>query len=570
MPLRLLSLLAFLASLSAQQSIPADEFRLVGSVYSPPAQTSLKVEARLVEVGVVVRDSKGHSVASLTKDDFEIEDSGRKQSITAFSVESGGSSAPSAAAESASPATAIPSATPQRHPRFLVLAFDDFSMTASDLTAARLAAGRVLHQGLGDGDLAAIFSVSQGQTLPFTSDTSKLEEALNRLTVRTRDAGMATCPYISSYEALEISDRLDRSERSVLAAKIQDGINCGLCQGPDAQCTRKIVGMARMVWDEARDTSRRTLLFLDSVVKYMANLPGRRVIVLASSGFLSRTLEQDREYLIDRALRSDVVINALDAKGLFTQEMSTAGPHVGAASLIFRQSLGTHPQMEANDSLAILAGSTGGLFFHNNNDLALGFQELGLAPDVSYSLGFSPSSPPDNHYHALKVHLKTKGHYSIQTRPGYFAPVIAPSAPAPGRTIDNAVLSADTASDVPAELIAATPVTQNNQPAVHLVLRLDTGRLPFAEVAGIRNLRMTIIAAIFDERSVFVTGQEAHASFAFRDETYQRFRNAFHIGLTLAAPPGKYRLRCVIQEDKGGKVTSILTPVEIPLAQPMP
>jgi VWFA-related protein len=419
---RLLSLLAFLALSSAQQSVPADEFQLTGSVYSPPSQNSLKVEARLVEVGAVVRDAKGHAVAGLTKDDFEIEDSGKKQNIAAFSVQSGKASGRSASAERPSPATAAPPAAAQGRPRFIVLAFDDFSMTASELAAARLAAGRFLHQGLGNGDLAAIFSVSQGQALPFTSDTSKLEEALNRLTVRTRDAGMATCPYISSYEALEITDRMDRSERSVLATKIQEAIDCGLCQRPDDQCRSKIAGKARVVWDEARDTSRRTLRFLDNVVNHMANLPGRRVIVLASSGFLSRTLERDRESVIDRALRSDVVINALDAKGLFTQDMSTTGPDVGAASLILRQSLGTHPQMEANDSLAILAESTGGLFFHNNNDLALGFQELGLAPEVSYSLGFSPSIAPDNRYHALKVRLKTKGHYEMQARRGYFAP----------------------------------------------------------------------------------------------------------------------------------------------------
>jgi hypothetical protein len=144
-------------------------------------------------------------------------------------------------------------------------------------------------------------------------------------------------------------------------------------------------------------------------------------------------------------------------------------------------------------------------------------------------------------------------------------PLIPPSAPAPERSIDKAVLSTDTAGDVPAELIAASPVTQNHQPAVHVVLRLDTQRLPFTEVAGVRHLQMTIIAAIFDERSVFATGQEAHAVFAFRDETYQRFRNGFHIGLTLAAPPGNYRLRCVVQEDKGGEMTSLLRPVEISL-----
>ena len=43
----------------------------------------LKVEARLVEVGVVVRDNHGHILCGFTKDDFAIEDSGKKQVISA-------------------------------------------------------------------------------------------------------------------------------------------------------------------------------------------------------------------------------------------------------------------------------------------------------------------------------------------------------------------------------------------------------------------------------------------------------------------------------------------------------
>ena len=46
---RLLTSLAFLALLSAQQDIPADEFQLTGSIYSPPSQIRLNVETRLVE-----------------------------------------------------------------------------------------------------------------------------------------------------------------------------------------------------------------------------------------------------------------------------------------------------------------------------------------------------------------------------------------------------------------------------------------------------------------------------------------------------------------------------------------
>jgi hypothetical protein len=44
--------------------------------YVPPAPYTLRTETRLVEVGVVVRDSRGGAVGGLTRDDFEIEDGG--------------------------------------------------------------------------------------------------------------------------------------------------------------------------------------------------------------------------------------------------------------------------------------------------------------------------------------------------------------------------------------------------------------------------------------------------------------------------------------------------------------
>ena len=86
--------------------------------------------------------------------------------------------------------------------------------------------------------------------------------------------------------------------------------------------------------------------------------------------------------------------------------------------------------------MSFLAASTGGLFFHNNNDLDLGFRELGLAPEFLYSLGFAPDAP-DRRYHGLRVRLKAARQYTVQARPGYYA-VDSPAPPAPPpRRIDT-------------------------------------------------------------------------------------------------------------------------------------
>jgi hypothetical protein len=107
-------------------------------------------------------------------------------------------------------------------------------------------------------------------------------------------------------------------------------------------------------------------------------------------------------------------------------------------SRIARQSQGIRTQSESNDTMAILAASTGGLFFHNNNDLDLGLREHCLLPEYSYSLAFVPPGAPDGKYHPLKVRLKQSGGYEVQARPGYFAAAINAAEPPPAeRRIDQ-------------------------------------------------------------------------------------------------------------------------------------
>ena len=55
-----------------------------------------------------------------------------------------------------------------------------------------------------------------------------------------------------------------------------------------------------------------------------------------------------------------------------------------------------------------LADATGGRYFHNNNDLKGGFEQVAAAPEFVYVLGFSPQNLKlDGTYHSLKVTLKT-------------------------------------------------------------------------------------------------------------------------------------------------------------------
>ena len=85
---------------------------------------------------------------------------------------------------------------------------------------------------------------------------------------------------------------------------------------PGSQAVRV---QAEQTWDQAKTISQGTLDTIGDVVDELAKMPGGRVMLLASSGFLAETLEYDQSRIIDKALAANVVINALDAKGLFSE-----------------------------------------------------------------------------------------------------------------------------------------------------------------------------------------------------------------------------------------------------------
>jgi len=84
-----LALSAALACLgmAAAQSIAPDEMHVQSFSYVPPPLVALRTQVQLVEVPVVVREGRQRTVGGLTKGDFEIYDNGKKQAITAFSVQ---------------------------------------------------------------------------------------------------------------------------------------------------------------------------------------------------------------------------------------------------------------------------------------------------------------------------------------------------------------------------------------------------------------------------------------------------------------------------------------------------
>jgi VWFA-related protein len=183
-----LALAASVAVLSAQ-GIDPKEMRMSAVPYSPKPAYGIATEVRMVDVGVVVRDSRGRAVSGLTKADFQIHDNGKPREVTAFSVHR---FVPAAAAPAASSAGA-PAAEPAR-PRFVGLVFDDLGMPPGDLYHARTAAKRFLKSGMAAGDRVGVLTISSGLVLGFTTDIAAIEQAIDKVVLRERKTDSSGCP----------------------------------------------------------------------------------------------------------------------------------------------------------------------------------------------------------------------------------------------------------------------------------------------------------------------------------------------------------------------------------------
>jgi VWFA-related protein len=576
-------------AMAAAQNLDPQEAQLTAAPYFPMSAVTIQTETRLVEVEVVVRDSRGHPVSGLRKSDFEVRDEGQRRAISAFSVQSfvpaGAASAHAPAAGGAAP-TPAPSAQPQ--PRWVGMVFDDISMPPDNLYNAKTAAKRFLRDGLAANDRVSVFAISGGLLLPFTADVVRISGAVDKVNLQERQVRSNACPLLTEDNAYQIANHLDQT---ALVVKSQEYANCsGVCgdYGAGGSPTRsagipgipsvcaKAVNQVQMMsdalWAEVRLQSQNTLRTLGTIVDSMARMPGTRVILLASSGFLSGTLESDENQVVDKAVRANVVINSLDAKGLYTQELEM-GQGATVQSVTYQQLQGSRPKAALNDAMANLADSTGGLYFHNSNSLDLGFKELGMQPEVSYLLGFPPEVL-DSKYHHLKVGLTAARHATVQARKGYVAapgkseeqvPYTHGPKPPVERRIDREVFTTSLLEEAPVTVAMSPEKSAEGHTMARLTFHVDIGKVQFHDQAGARAQKFHMVAVLFDPQGTFVTGVEASLDLALKEATYQRVLPAgFNAKVSLEAPAGSYRLRTVaVEGDEAGRYSTATQPAEI-------
>jgi len=551
-------------------------------------ELQLPVTTEVVRIDVVVTGKGGNPRQGLTREDFVVLEDGQPQPITQFQV----FAAPPPVSVTTVPKVGVPRASeaPQASSepatrRHVVLVVDDLHVEAVNLQRLRSTLDRFLERDVPPEDQVALVTTSGSRSQDFTSDRHTLRQVVARLSVQDRRARPVDVPFIDEYQA----ERILLGDPEALRVAVEE-IRARR-QSPNAAAEAQ--GVARMVHADAVASSRNTLETLDSLVRSMASLSGRKVVILVSDGFLTGLQLQGRaafdiRRITDAGARSGVIVYGLDSRGLQANapgySASSRGP-VLPSTVGPRETMARSSELAIHDAMNALSADTGGFLMAFTNDFSGALRKIIKDTESYYLLAYEPTNGRrDGAFRKIEVRLPGRRDVRIRHRKGYFGPddrkretpprVAAPGAsaaqPAPEERIRGAIreaLSSPAArAGLPVRLSADFVSVDAATAQIVVSGHLDLHDLPFARTGDRRLATVDLGGAVFDEAGAEVgTLAIERAALDLTDEAYAR---ALATGLEYqrSAPvkPGRYRVGIAVREEGSGKIGSANEWVDVP------
>jgi VWFA-related protein len=484
---------------------------LIGEGVAVRAQgVAAQAKAELVRLDAVVTDASGKLVRDLKREDFVLLEDGKPQKITHFLfVGKASAAAPQATPVTEPKAPGAPATPPEEGGgtpwRYVVILVDDLHIARGNLDDTKAAVRRFVDESLAPEDEVALITTgSPGGVQQLTRDRAPIKEAIGRLTVREAVIAPAQGSRMTPAQA-ELILRGDRSALQLASRTMMEepgSVYSG--EGPQAAVAatggytpagvvdqkemaalQEVQRQARAVLNEALHFSQVTLSRVDDVLRGLAVLPGRKLCLLVSDGFLvgmGTSDEQTRHLrrVIDAATRSGAVVYALDARGLVT-----TGTDAGVAGTAAPQSTPGLPdrvarlsEQEYFETLSGLANDTGGFLVRGTNELAGGLRRMLEDNDAYYLMAYEPiNTKRDGKFRRIEVKLARQPGLTVRTRRGYLAPddrkkadKSEPAAAGPGAAGAG---TAPAFTEADARALLSEPVPPNGLPVRLVVDYLD-------------------------------------------------------------------------------------------------
>jgi VWFA-related protein len=556
----------------------------------------VRISSELVQTSVVVTDKSDRIVGDLKMSDFEVYENGKRQDVKFMefvSVEgerrTEGSRAGAPPAESARIERELTARDVRRVVAFVV---DDLTIPYNDMVTVRQVLRDFVDNRMQQGDLVAIVRTVGGKGMleQLTSDKETLRRAVAQLKTITAN------PYANA----------GGNEASAMLQQMVEGTGLG----SNAENLGDIgVESVTNAADESTRISRLLigLATAQKVIESLRDIPGRKSLVLMSGGLpgfgaggsstvgiggnarmmmpsmsagLSSYLNTLLKILADAAVRSGVVINTMDPRGLnampgvrgFRDTPASSGLSMTADSNFGRggselASLG-NPLDGADEhlSLRLLSDTTGGVAVTNTNDMKAGLDKILARSRGYYVLAYSPAEKFDNKFRRLDIKVRRDG-VRLYKYAGYLARE-EKGAAAP-RTKEQEIVEAARAPlarrDVDVTANLSMRMTPPTGAALAVNLLIDPKTLGVAESDGKYPFSFEVVGFVIDERGKTRGGFSQTVSGSLTPEQY---RKAEGTGLTYTAntqlPPGYYQLRAVVREAGSGRLGTVARYVEVP------
>jgi VWFA-related protein len=525
----------------------------------PRGKATIRSTVSLVEIDVQVTGRDGKPIKGLTQDQFTVTEDGKPQKVSTFEyndiekIETAGTADEAPISIPTGTVTSPEEIKSVVHDhRMIVLFFDMTSLQPEDLLRSTRAAQKYLQEQMTPADLVGV--VAFGNTLQvianFTNDRELLQQSVEAL-VPGHEAALAA-----------LAD----------AATAANG---------EAAVTED-TGAAFTADDTEFNVfnTDRKLAAIEAVCEILDGLPGKKSLIQFTGG-ITQTGEENRSELIaatNSANRSNVSIYSVDSRGLLTATPggdasvgASGGTAMFTGATVISQS---QSRQDSRDTLATLAGDTGGRSFFDVGDFGKVFQSVQNDTSGYYLVGYySTDGARDGSWRrvSVKINALPAGAH-VRAREGYYAAKDFGifTTEDRERQLEEAFRSETPEVELPVAVETAQFRLENNQVFVPIVAKLASSALQWAQKRGSHETAFDFAAEVREAKSNRVVG-------ALRDtitvkidaEHFQDIQQrslVYQGGIILS--PGEYKLKFLARENESGRVGTFEDKFTLPLPLP--
>jgi VWFA-related protein len=537
---------------------------LIGQQVPPPPIT-FREGVDYVQVDTLVTDRAGNVVRGLTKDDFDIFEDGKPQTVAALSFVDLPIQRPFGPRQAAgAPPPPEPDVeTNLAGGRVYVVVLDDLHTNPVNSLRVKNAATKFVDEYLQPGDRAAVVYTSgradAGQE--FTDSPRRLLASVDK--------------FVGNKLRSATLERLDAN-----SGQRASGQNDGsLGNTPSGDYDPRLERVRDPLDFERGYQAEAALKTLKSVADGLANVAGRRkAIVFISEGidyditdvfrnaFATQVFDATRA-LIATAARSNVNVYSLDPRGLSMLGdgiMELGAPPANSNVKLGTTSLATELQL-SQDSLRKLAEQTGGAASVSSNDFAGWYERIVRENSSYYMLGYIPADDRRNSgFRRIDVKVKRPG-LTVRARQGYVRGPAAPSS-SPAAALDAVLETPLPLPGVPMA-VSATPFKSSapGRASVAVTVQVIGAPLKFEEKNGLYEDTVEIATVAIDQNGKTQIGDKQLVELQLKPETYRVVASTgFRIVSRIELGAGRYQLRVGARETGTNRMGSVHYDLDVP------